>query len=68
MVLIGEMLHAQVPALVMSVVDELARDNMIVLSRDRRHGAIGNACAFRAVAGGAGLKQRLAMHEVGLAA
>lgn len=68
MVFIGKMLHAQIPAPVVSKIYELADDDVKMLTCNGRYAPIGHPCALHAVAGGTGLKQRLSVHEIGLAA
>lgn len=64
---IGEVLHADVPALIVPVVDQLARDETEFLARERRDAAIVGAARCRPVAASAGtLEELLAVLRVDL--
>src|ERR1700686_2802018 len=66
--LVGEMLHAQVPALIVSIVDELVREDAKMLRGNRRYRAIACSRAVSPVTGWTGLKQLLAAYQICLAA
>ena len=63
--LVAEMLHSVVPALVVTEVDELLQQDRSMLTGDRRHAAVADAEAVTPVAGGAGLEKLRSVREVG---
>jgi hypothetical protein len=64
MVLVSEMLHAQVPAAIVSIVEELLLHHRHVLPADPRHLSIARSAAIGPVAGGAGFEVLTATIEV----
>ena len=64
MMIVREMLHAQVPAAIVSIVEELFLHHRHVLPADPRHLSIARPAAIGAVAGGAGLEVLSATIEV----
>jgi hypothetical protein len=54
---VRKMLHAQVPAPIVSIVDELLPQGREVLRADTGHLSVGGAAAIPPVAGGAGVEQ-----------
>jgi hypothetical protein len=63
---VGEILHALVPALVVAEVGELLEQDAAVLAGNGGYLAVRGATAVGPVAGGAGLIQLGAVHEIGL--
>jgi hypothetical protein len=61
MVLVSEVLHTQIPAIVMPEIDQLAGNDRKVLSRHGRYGAIARTSAVNTVACSTGCKQFRAM-------
>jgi hypothetical protein len=65
---VREMLHAQIPAAIVPIIDQLLPEHREVLSADAGHLSVGRAAAVGPVTGRAGVEQVRAVIEVRRAA